>query len=195
MTARRIIVPGAMPSRDANGRALPSKLRFYEPGTATNELKAVYTDLTLSTAHGQPILSDASGYFPQFWADDAETFDVGLSDQTYDRVIKTFVGISPADDAVLASAALSEASATAADASADAAAASQVAAAASAASALSDADRAELARNEAELIAGFDPSDYVQVASAQIFTDAEKAQARENIAAVSPADLWFHARR
>lgn len=60
MTARRIIVPGAMPSRDDNGRALPAILRFYEPGTARNELKPVYTDNTLNIELEQPILSNVS---------------------------------------------------------------------------------------------------------------------------------------
>jgi len=182
MTARRIIVPGAMPSRDANGRALPAKLRFYEPGTSRNELKAVYTDDTLSIEHEQPIPSNASGYFVQIWADDAETFDYGLTDQTFDRLLRAETGISPADDAVLASGQLAEASAISAEESEDTAVAAQITASAAEVTASAAAITASDAADRAVLAAGFDPDDYVQVA-AQTLTTPQKLQARTNIGA------------
>lgn len=111
MTARRIIVPGAMPSRDANGRALPAKLRFYEAGTALTTPAIIYSNEALTVPHAFPILSDAAGRWPAMWADDSETFDVGWSDQVFDRQIAVFSDLSPADDAILASAALAEAAA------------------------------------------------------------------------------------
>lgn len=116
MTARQIIVPGAMPSRDANGRALPAKFRFYLPGAALTTVATVYTDDTLTTPQPFPILSDSAGRWPPIWADDSLSFDVGWSDQTFDKTIDTFLSVSPADDAVLASVALCDAAQAAAEA-------------------------------------------------------------------------------
>src|SRR5581483_5482920 len=99
MTARTIIVPGAMPSRDSNGRSLPAKFRFYLPNTTTPT--SVYTDNTLTVAHPFPLLSDAAGRWPTIWADDSLSFDVGWSDQVFDETIETFANISPAADAAL----------------------------------------------------------------------------------------------
>jgi hypothetical protein len=113
LTARQLIVPGAMPSRDTNGRALPAKFRFYQPGTTIPG--TVYTDDTLATPHAFPIVSDGAGRWPTIWADDTHSFDVGWTDQTFDQTIGTFAGVSPADDAVLASVALSEAAKEAAE--------------------------------------------------------------------------------
>lgn len=96
MTARRLYVPEAMPSRDANGRALLAKLKFYEPDSALDTLKAVYTDGTLTTAHNQPIMSNASGQFPAIYADSAELFDVGWYDQAFGRQLGVWENISPA---------------------------------------------------------------------------------------------------
>lgn len=114
MAARQLIVPGAMPSRDGNGRALPAKLRFYAPGAAFSTPAIVYTDDTLITAHPFPVLSDAAGRWPPMWADEASTFDVGWSDQVFDRTIRTFTDVTPANDAVLASVDLANAAAEAA---------------------------------------------------------------------------------
>lgn len=121
MTARQILIPGAMPSLDSNGRVLPAKLRFYLPSSG-GEPTTVYTDNTLSVGHSFPILSDASGRWPPIWADDTKTFDVGWTDQVFDETIKVFSGITTAADAVLASGALADASAAAAAASAASAA-------------------------------------------------------------------------
>lgn len=133
MTARQIIVPGAMPSRDANGRNLPAKFRFYAPATALTTPAVVYTDVTLSVPHPFPILSDSAGRWPQIWADEAASFDVGWTDQVYDKTIGgPFLDVSPADDATLASVDLADAAAEAAQAAADEAAAQAHAAAASA---------------------------------------------------------------
>lgn len=116
MAARQIIVPGAMPSRDANGRALPAKFRFYMPETSTPAV--VYTDATLTTPHEFPILSDSGGRWPQIWADDeAGAYSVGWSDQVFDATIATFSNIQTAKDALLASADIAN---TAADAAIEA---------------------------------------------------------------------------
>ena len=123
MTARRIIVPGAMPSRDPNGRSLPAFLRFYEPTSTFDEPKAVYTTEDLDVAHAFPIASHAAGRFPAIWADEDEVFDVTWSDQAFDALIRGWEDLSPLDDAVLASVALAEAAAAGADQAAESAAA------------------------------------------------------------------------
>jgi hypothetical protein len=134
MTARRLIVPGAMPSRDANGRALPAKLRFYEPATAYSTPAVVYTTSALDVPHAWPVLSDGAGRFPAVWADSSDTFDVAYTDQTFDRVLGgPYADLSPLADAMVASADMATAEADAAAASAAAAAASAASAAASAA--------------------------------------------------------------
>jgi hypothetical protein len=101
MAPRQIIVPGAFPSRDANGRALPAKLRFYLPNTAAPA--TVFSDITLSTPHSWPLISDSAGRWPQIWADDALYFDVAWSDLATDQAIATFEDIQPLQDPVLAS--------------------------------------------------------------------------------------------
>lgn len=113
MVARPIIVPGAMPARDANGRALPSLLRFYSPGTTTP--KAVYTSSALTAAHEFPVVSDSAGRWPAIWADESQSFNVGWSDQALDQTIATYENLSPAADAVLSSVAQAEAFADAAE--------------------------------------------------------------------------------
>lgn len=96
MVARRLYVPEAMPTRDANGRALPAKLRFYAPGSALDTLKPVYSDDTLTVPLAQPVLSDAAGQFPAIFADDAELFDVGHYDQAFGRQLGTWENVAPA---------------------------------------------------------------------------------------------------
>lgn len=125
MAARQIIVPGAMPARDANGRSLPSKLRFYQQDTSTPA--TVYTDATLATALAWPIISDDAGRWPQIWADEGSYFDVGWSDLATDSAIATYSDIRPLDDGILASTTLAEAAADAALLSAADAAATLVA--------------------------------------------------------------------
>lgn len=120
MAPRQIIVPGAFPSRDANGRVLPGKLRFYQPNTATPA--TVYTDSLLDTPHPWPILSDTAGRWPQIWADEATYFDVGWSDQVNDNPIATFEDIRGFDGAILSSIAFVDGAVAEAQASADAAA-------------------------------------------------------------------------
>jgi hypothetical protein len=137
MAARQIIVPGAMPARDANGHALPSKLRFYEAGSGSTP-KSVYTSAALNVAHSFPILSDSAGRFPQIWADEDETFDVSWSDQVYDATVAAYSDVRPLSDAVLAST-------DQAEAAADAAQAAQAAAEEAAASAEAVADTLDLA--------------------------------------------------
>lgn len=212
MTARQIIVPGAMPSRDANGRALPAKFRFYLAGT--NTPTTVYEDAGLTTPHEFPILSDAGGRWPQIWADDTLTFNVGWSDQVFDGLIKTFENIKPLSDALLASADIANAAADAAvaaqaqaeaiaeqfgdvDAAITAAQAAQAGAeaaqagaetaqgAAETAQAAAEAAQAaaEQAAEDAEAIAGFDVTKIVRVDIAQSFSAGEQAQARSNIGA------------
>jgi len=127
MTARQIIVPGAMPSRDANGRALPAKLYFYQPDTTTPA--TVYTSSALSVAHSFPILSDSAGRFSPIWADDANSFDVVWTDLNDVRQA-AYDDIEPLSSATLASATLAEAAADSAEASATSATASAASAAA-----------------------------------------------------------------
>jgi hypothetical protein len=103
MAARQIIVPGAMPSRDRNGRVMPGKLRFYEPGTAFSTPAIVYSDSDLTTPHDFPILSDGGGKWPAMWADEAEVFDAAWTDQVNDAPHGQWTDLSPAEDAVLAS--------------------------------------------------------------------------------------------
>lgn len=213
MAARQIIVPGAMPSRDENGRALPAFLRFYAPGTSTP--KTVYTSNTLATPLAFPLPSDSAGRFPQIWAEEAEYFDVVWSDQVFDAPIGPgFSNIRPLDDALLASADIAQEAADAAEDARDdaqeiaanlgdlqgavaAAEAAQLAAeeaqegaetaqsgAEDAAQAALDAQTAaEAARDDAVEIVGFDPTNVVRVDVVQAHTAPEKAQARDNIEA------------
>lgn len=132
MTARQMIVPGAMPSRDANGRNLPAKFRFYTAGTGGTVAGVVYADNTLTVPLSQPILSDSAGRWPEIWADEANSFDVGWSDQVFDETIRVFSNVSGADDAVLASVSMAQDAADQAVAAAQEAAASAVVAAAAA---------------------------------------------------------------
>lgn len=122
MTARQIIVAGAMPARDANGRALPSKLRFYLPDTST--LAVVYSDSDLTVPLSQPIISDDAGRWPQLWAEESTYFDVVWSDLATDSNIAAYSDVRPLDDALSASADMAEAAADAAVVSAAEAAAS-----------------------------------------------------------------------
>ena len=212
MAARQIIVPGAMPSRDANGRALPAKFRFYMPDTTTPAV--VYTDAARTIPHEFPLLSDSGGRWPQIWADEAESFSVGWSDQVFDATIKTYSNVQTVKDALLASADIANAAADAAiaaqaeseaiaekfgdvDAAITAAQAAQVAAETAEtnaetaegaaetaqAGAVAAQAAAELARDEAQAIAGFDPTTYVNTAAPQAFSDPAKLQARTNIGA------------
>lgn len=174
MTARRLYIGQAMPSRDPNGRALPAKLKFFDPTGTYDTLKAVYTNSALLTAHAQPVLSDSAGRFPEVWADAAETFDVVWYDQTFGRQLDAWTNITPLSDAMTASAADADAAADAAAASAAAAAATLAdveaiseeftdlgAAVASAeAAATAAAASADAAAASADAAALFDPSSY-----------------------------------
>lgn len=95
MPARRLIVPGAMPSRDQNGRALPALLRFYVRDTNYTTPATVYLNEALSTPAPFPIESDAAGRFPSLWAEQTSSFDVAWSDQVYDRQIGAFSAVTP----------------------------------------------------------------------------------------------------
>lgn len=212
MAARQIIVPGAMPSRDANGRALPAKLRFYLPDTTTPAV--VYTTSALTTPHPFPLPSDSAGRFPQIWAADTEYFDVAWSRLDNEAFIRGFEDIRPLADAVLASVDLAESAAEASEEARDEAQAiatklgdldSAVTAAAQSAedaqnaangvdgvledvTALRDQtqelrDQAQDFRDQAEAIVGFDPSEVVQVGAPQAFDETQQAQGRANIGA------------
>lgn len=116
MAARPLIVPGAMPSRDRNGRVVPAKLRFYEQGTAFSIPGVIYTDSSLMVTHDFPILSDAAGRWPAMWADEDEVFDVAWSDQANDRPLGgPWYDLSPADSATLGSVELAQAAQEAAE--------------------------------------------------------------------------------
>lgn len=170
MTARRIIVPEAMPARDANGRGFTARLHFFEPGAAYDTTKPVYTSSALNVAHQQPITSVANGRFPPIWADSAEEFDAILYRADTGAQVKAYQDIQPAVDAQTNAQTQAEAAADAAEAAqaaseavlaelaplADAvsdASASASAAAASASAASDDATDAEAARVAAEAAA------------------------------------------
>jgi hypothetical protein len=121
MTARQIVVAGAMPSRDANGRALAARLRFYLPGTTTPA--SVYADSGLSVAHPFPLVSDGAGRWPAVWTAEDLYFDVAWSDLAQDALIASFANVRPLDDALAAGVTLADAAADAAQTAADAAAA------------------------------------------------------------------------
>lgn len=167
MTARPLIVPGAMPSRDPNGRSLPAKLRFYDPGTVVTELKDVYSDATLVTPLSQPILSDQAGRWPPMFADDSETFNCAWSDQENDALIRSFESLTTAADATYAAQSAADASAAVASAAATAAAA-DAAAVTSVAAAFGDLSAAiatataaaTAAAASAAAAATFDPTTY-----------------------------------
>ena len=93
MVARQIIVAGAQPARDQNGRALPSKLRFYMPQTTTPAV--VYADSDLTVPLAWPILSDDAGRYPQIWADEETYFDVVWTDRATDSNIAAYSNIRP----------------------------------------------------------------------------------------------------
>ncbi len=210
MAARQIIVPGAQPSRDANGRALPAFLRFYAPNTTTP--KTVYQDAGLTTAHPFPLPSDAAGRFAPIWADEEEMFSVAWSDQVFDATIETFANIQPLKDALLASATLAQDAAAQAEQARDEAqdiatkfgdvdAAITAAQAAQSAAELAETNaetaetnaeaardlalqyrnEAEAFRDQAETIVGFDPTYVVRSDVVQSFDAAHKLQARTNI--------------
>lgn len=124
MTARQLIVAGCMPSRDANGRALPSRLRFYLPTTSTPA--TVYADASLAVPLAWPIISDSAGRWPQIWAEEQTYFDVVWSDLANDAQIAAFSSIRPLSDAMQASVEEATAAADAAQAAADQAAATLV---------------------------------------------------------------------
>lgn len=75
--------------------------RFYESGTTTP--KTVYTDSTLSTAHGTSVTADAAGVFAAVWSSGGsikcviET-DAGAVVQTIDPVISVSATSSGAED-------------------------------------------------------------------------------------------------
>lgn len=124
MAAAQIIVPGAMPSRDANGRTLPALFYFYEADSALSTPATVYTTSALNVAHAFPIESDSAGRWPQIWADEDELFDVGWVNAATNATIDVFTDVSPANDAVLMSVTLAEDAADRAEAAAEAASAS-----------------------------------------------------------------------
>lgn len=139
MVARRLYVPEAQPSRDPNGRALPARLKFFEPGTSRDELKIVYAESGLTTPLSQPIESDSTGQFPAIWADSAESFDVVWYERATGRQLGVFAGITPLSDAVAASVGLADAAAAGAEAAQGLAEDAQAA--------------AEVARDQAQAIA------------------------------------------
>ena len=171
MTARQLIVAGAMPSRDANGRALPGKLRFYLPGTPTPAM--VYADSGLTIPLAWPIISDSAGRFPQIWADEQTYFDVVWTDLANDANIAAFSDIRPLSDAMQASAHEANAAADAAQAAADQAAGTLV----------------EVQETIAELGDFSDAVTASQAAAATATTKADEASASAAAAAASAASI------
>jgi hypothetical protein len=119
-----IIVAGAMPSRDANGRALAGKLKFYLPGTTTPAV--VYTDMALSVPHLWPVTSDDAGRYTPIWADNETYFDVVWTDLATDSNIAAYADVRALDNALSASADIATDAAAAAVAAAAEAAATLV---------------------------------------------------------------------
>ena len=117
MTARQIIVAGAMPSRDTNGRALPSKLRFYLPQTTIPAV--VYTDSDLTVPHEWPVVSDDAGRWAPIWADTDTYFDVVWTDRATDSNIAAYANVRALDNALSASADLATEAAIQAQEAAD----------------------------------------------------------------------------
>ena len=117
MTARQVIVAGAMPSRDANGRSLPARLRFYLPNSASVPT-TVWANSALTVPHPWPIISDSAGRWPQIWAEESTYFDVAWTDLANDAPIYTFKDVRPLDGALAAGVVLAEAAADAAQAAA-----------------------------------------------------------------------------
>lgn len=159
MPARRIIVPGAMPSRDQNGRAMPAQLRFYAPGTALDTPAVVYLNQALTTPAPWPLESDIAGRFPSIWAEASSTFDVTWSDQLHDRTIGAFTGVTPIVPAASAdeiddAADRAASSATSAAGSATASSGSATAAAGSATTASTQASAAAASATTATTQAG-----------------------------------------
>lgn len=124
MAARQIIVAGAMPARDANGRALPSKFRFYLPQTTTPAV--VYTDVDLTIPHEWPIVSDDAGRWAPIWADTDTYFDVVWTDRATDSNIAAYANVRALDNNLSASADVATEAALQAQEAADDAAATAV---------------------------------------------------------------------
>jgi hypothetical protein len=98
MAAGQIIIPEAMPSRDTNGRAVSSRLYFYNPGTSIQA--PVFTAPDLLTQLPQPVVADAGGRWPQIWADKTHAFTVSWTGAN-GQLIKSYTGIVPADSYVV----------------------------------------------------------------------------------------------
>ena len=109
-----------MPSRDANGRAMPAQLKFYLP-TSGGVPATVFQDSALTVPHTFPITSDAAGRWPQIWAEENTYFDVAWLSLATGAQIATFKDVRPLDDALAAGAVLADAAAEQAQAAADAA--------------------------------------------------------------------------
>ena len=74
--AIQAILPRAL---DANGSNSPgAKAWFYDTGTTSAQ--TVYSDTSLSTAHTQPVVSDANGVFPQVFGAGTVALKVVLTD-------------------------------------------------------------------------------------------------------------------
>lgn len=64
--AGRYNLPNAQPSLGVNGQVEPgARALFFQPGTGT--ARQVFTDYALTVPHTQPILSDASGRWPDIF--------------------------------------------------------------------------------------------------------------------------------
>lgn len=181
MAARQLIVPGAMPARDVNGRSLPSKFRFYEQDTSTPA--TIFTDATLTVAHAWPLISDSAGRWPQLWAEEGSYFDVAWSDLATDSLIAAYADIRPLDDGVLASTTLAEAAADAALQSAADAAATLVATEALVASLGDFSDDVTAAQAAA-----------VTATAAQAAASASAAAAAASAASINSAEIISEAR-
>lgn len=97
MAAALIFVPGWMPRPNRDGNTCVEELYFYTDDGAYTP-KTVYAAADLMTPLPFPVLSDASGVFPQIWADDAQVFTVSGRTREADPQTQTLQHLRPAVD-------------------------------------------------------------------------------------------------
>jgi len=177
MAAGILAIPGIMPSRDRNGRAVVAEITVFVDGT-TN-IEPTYTTAALNVPHSQPISSDDAGRFPLIYHDDATpvtlswvtqdgqsrtltslyasssassalTDDANAALDSIEEIVANAGDLQSYIDQALAAATASSASAGASSASAGAASASASAAGVSASAAASSASDAATAKTASE---------------------------------------------
>lgn len=151
MAAKKFFLPFKVAAKPTGVGAPGAKAWFYVRGTST--LRPVYATPALTTTRSNPVVADGAGQFPDFYLDDALTYDMKITDklgaelypkQTYiPGTAPDAASLEPYSSAAASSATSSATSAAAAAASATASAASATAAANSATAANASVDAAE----------------------------------------------------